>query len=145
MSGRRGRLEQRRSRLRRQKPKVEVTSKKVKRRLDTIFTGSLEMARKIDMDIPSDHIGKNIEWDKKPECSCGRFAAAVDEKFVFVSNFADGEGDNVHSLFYMMPVTSEGTLARSSGVQIAHCPWCGDKISGHKKYPTTAPKRKKKK
>lgn len=57
-----------------------------------------------------------------------------DERFIFVSNFVDGkEGPNT---FYMLPVTSDGYFARSDGIQITHCPWCGTKIDARKRYPT---------
>jgi hypothetical protein len=34
-----------------------------------------------------------------------------------------------------MPLTSDGYLARDSGIAISHCPWCGTKIQARKKYP----------
>jgi hypothetical protein len=77
-----------------------------------------------------DHIGGNFEWEVEPSCGCGRIKEAVADKFLFVSNFTDG-GFN---LFYMLPVAADGTLFRSDGVPISHCPWCGDKIKGRKKY-----------
>ena len=90
------------------------------------------MAKQIDVDQNHDHIGGNFEWEIEPDCSCGRLKDAVEEKFIFVSNFTD-HGFNS---FYMLPVDSDGSLFRSDGVPIAHCPWCGDKIKGRKKYPT---------
>src|SRR5271166_2626460 len=52
-----------------------------------------------------DHVGGNFEWEKKPECSCGKLIQAVEDKFIFVGNFVDGKGDDEHNIFYMMPVT----------------------------------------
>ncbi len=90
------------------------------------------MNDKIRVDQAHDHIGGNFEWEIEPNCKCGRIKEAVDEQFVFVSNFTD-DGFN-H--FYMMPVTAEGYLFRGNGLPISHCPWCGDKIQGRKKYPS---------
>jgi len=88
------------------------------------------MSNKIDFDLKPDHIGGGFEWEHEPKCSCGRLKDAVTEGFIFVSNVTD-EGSN---MFYMMPIQADGTLVRNTGVPITHCPWCGDKISGHKKY-----------
>jgi hypothetical protein len=91
------------------------------------------MSRKIDFILNKDHVGGGFEWKVKPICSCGRLIEAVDkDKFVFVSNFVDGDGEEETNLFYMMPLDANGSLARSKGVQISHCPWCGDKIVGRK-------------
>lgn len=91
------------------------------------------MSRHIDIDQNEDHIGGNFEWETPPDC-CGLLKAAVDdEKFVFVSNFTS-EGFNS---LYMLPVTSDGFLARSNGLPISHCPWCGTEIKVRKKYPKT--------
>jgi hypothetical protein len=79
-----------------------------------------------------DHVGGHFKWDVEPNCQCGQLKAAVDEeRFVFVSNITD-HGSN---LFYIIPLTSDGTPARSDGIPIQHCPWCGDKIKGKKLYP----------
>ena len=94
------------------------------------------MARQIDIKQEKDHVGGNFEWEKKPECSCGKLIQAVEDKFIFVGNFVDGKGDDEHNIFYMMPVDADGYLARSKGIPIANCPWCGDPIRGRKKYPT---------
>jgi hypothetical protein len=90
------------------------------------------MSDHLQIDQNEDHIGGNFEWEIEPICQCGRIKEAVEEKFVFVSNFTD-EGFNQ---FYMMPVAADGTFFRNSGVPISHCPWCGDKIKGRKRYPT---------
>jgi hypothetical protein len=94
------------------------------------------MARQIDVRQEPNHIGGNFEWEKEPRCSCDRLKYAVEEKFLFVSNIADGQGDNKSNIFYLLPIDSDGFLARSDGIQISHCPWCGDRIVGRKKYPT---------
>jgi hypothetical protein len=88
------------------------------------------MGNKLDLNLKPDHVGGGFEWDREPHCSCGRLKKAIDEGFIFVSNFTD-EGSN---LFYMLPVRADGTLFRTDGVSISRCPWCGDKITGHKKY-----------
>jgi hypothetical protein len=96
------------------------------------------MAWQIDIDQKIDHVGGNFEWEKKPKCSCGKLIQAIDEyKFIFVSNFTDGKGDDEHNVFYMLPVDADGSLVRSKGVTIQNCPWCGDPIQGRKKYSTT--------
>ena len=89
------------------------------------------MSNKIDLNLKPDHIGGGFEWERVPHCSCGRLKEAVDDGFIFVSNFTD-KGLNV---FYLMPVQADGALFRNDGVPIACCPWCGDKIAGHKKNP----------
>ncbi|AZO54893.1 MULTISPECIES: hypothetical protein [unclassified Mesorhizobium] len=88
------------------------------------------MADQMEFDQSKDHVGGNFEWDVAPNCCTLLKAAVDDDKFIFVSNFAS-EGNNS---FYMMPVTSEGYFARDNGVAISHCPWCGTKIVGRKKY-----------
>lgn len=88
------------------------------------------MADKLSMNLKADHISGGFEWEIEPQC-CGLFRDAVKNKFIFVSNFSDG-GNN---LFYMMPLDSEGGLFKRDGVGISFCPWCGTKITGHKKYP----------
>lgn len=94
------------------------------------------MAGQIELDLKPKHIGGNIKWAKKPTCSCGNLIAAIeDDKFVFVSDFVFGEGDDQYNGFYMMPVGADGYLTRSKGVAIENCPWCGDPIRGLKKYP----------
>jgi hypothetical protein len=100
------------------------------------------MSRQIDVDQEKNHIGGNFEWEKEPKCSCGKLKDAVDEKFLFVSNFVDGEGENESNQFYILPVNSEGFFARADGIPISNCPWCGDKIIGRKKYPTKKAKKK---
>lgn len=89
------------------------------------------MSNRIDVDQTPNHIGGNFEWERAPSC-CSLLRAAVDEEqFIFVSNFVDGKtGPNS---FYMLPVTADGMLARSNGVQISHCPWCGTRIEARKR------------
>lgn len=90
------------------------------------------MSKKIDVDQNKDHIGGNFEWEIAPKCSCGMTAKAVEDKFIFVSNFtADG-----FNQFYMLPVDADGYLARDDGVMFSHCPWCGDELKARKKYPS---------
>lgn len=89
------------------------------------------MSGKIDLNLTPDHIGGGFKWEKEPKCSCGRLEKAVADRFLFVSNFSD-KGSNI---FYIMPMSADGELFRSDGVEISHCPWCGDKIFGHKLYP----------
>jgi len=80
----------------------------------------------------ADHIGGAFKWEREPSC-CSLLKDAVDEEqFVFVSNFVDGK-DGPNS-FYIMPLTADGSLARSDGVGIAFCPWCGTKIDARKRY-----------
>lgn len=87
---------------------------------------------KIAFEQNADHVGGSFAWEKEPAC-CELLKLAVDdEKFVFVSNFTEG-GNN---LFYFMPLASDGSLARSDGVTISYCPWCGTKIQARKKYLT---------
>jgi len=79
-----------------------------------------------------DHVGGYFKWDVEPACSCGKLKEAVEDRFIFVSNFTDEDSNT----FYFMPLAADGSTFRSDGVPIAHCPWCGDKIKGKKKYPT---------
>ena len=95
------------------------------------------MSEKIDLGLKPDHIGGGFNWEKKPDCSCGRLKDAVADGFVFVSNF----NDNGSNVFYIMPLGADGELFRSDGVPISFCPWCGDKIFGHKLYPGQAKKQ----
>jgi len=81
-----------------------------------------------------DHIGGNFRWEVEPNCRCGMLKTAIEDKFLFVSNFTDAGFNQV----YMLPVSSDGTLFKSDGVPIAHCPWCGEKINCRKKYPAKA-------
>jgi hypothetical protein len=89
------------------------------------------MTNKLDIRLKPDHVGGGFEWERAPHCSCGQLKKAVEDKFIFVSNFTDQDSN----LFYMLPVNADGTLVKNDGVTIACCPWCGDKIAGHKKYP----------
>jgi hypothetical protein len=89
------------------------------------------MSGNLKLNLKPDHIGGGFDWEFEPNCSCGRLKDAVSERLIFVSNFTN-EGSNI---FYMMPVGADGELFRTDGVPISHCPWCGDKIKGHKLYP----------
>ena len=89
------------------------------------------MADKLEINMKPDHVGGGFEWESEPNCSCGQVRQAVESRFVFVSNITD-KGSN---FFYMLPVDAEGRLFKHDGIQIVYCPWCGDKITGHKKYP----------
>jgi hypothetical protein len=89
------------------------------------------MPDKIDINLKPDHVAGGFEWETEPHCSCGQLKQAIENRFVFASNFSD-QGSN---LFYMLPVDAGGRLVKRDGVQIAYCPWCGDKIFGYKKYP----------
>lgn len=95
------------------------------------------MSRQIDVDLKADHVAGGFSWEKEPKCSCGMVMQAIEDKFIFVSNFVDGKDDDKHSIFYIMPVDSSGFFARSSGVNITNCPWCGDRIRGLKHFPTS--------
>jgi hypothetical protein len=89
-----------------------------------------------DLGQNKDHVWPNFKWEKRPNCKCGMLVRAVEEeKFVFVSNFSDGQGDQKSNMFYIMPLASDGEFVRSDGLPIHHCPWCGDKIVGRKLYP----------
>jgi hypothetical protein len=92
------------------------------------------MSGKIDLGLKPDHVGGGFKWEMEPTCSCGRLKDAVAERFIFVSNF----NDNGSNIFYMMPVDADGDLVRSDGIPISFCPWCGEKIFGHKFYPAHA-------
>lgn len=77
---------------------------------------------------PADHVGGDFEWEVAPDC-CGRLLDAIDqEKFVFVSSLTSAAG---HWL-YILPLNSAGALARTGGVELAYCPWCGAKIRARK-------------
>ena len=92
------------------------------------------MSEQLDIDFKPDHVGGGFEWEREPSCSCGRLTEAVRDGFIFVSNISDG-GSNI---FYIMPVGADGSLFRSKGIAIGFCPWCGDKIVGHKRYSDRA-------
>jgi hypothetical protein len=85
-----------------------------------------------DLGITKNHIGGNFEWEREPCCDLMK-GAVDEEKFVFVSNFVMGkEGPNS---FYIMTLDADGRLARSDGLPISYCPWCGTKIGARKRYP----------
>jgi hypothetical protein len=88
------------------------------------------MSENFPVDLKKNHVGGGFEWEIEPNCSCGKVKQAVEDHFLFVSNFTD-QGSNI---FYVLLVGSDGTLFKSDGVPISHCPWCGDKINGRKKY-----------
>jgi len=56
----------------------------------------------------------------------------LQDEYLFVSNMTE----NGFNQFYIMLVDANRSFARSSGMPIHHCPWCGDQIRGKKKYPT---------
>lgn len=91
----------------------------------------------MDLGLKPDHVGGGFEWNKEPHCTCGRLNEAVANGFIFVSNFSD----NGSNIFYIMLVNAEGDLVRSTGVPISFCPWCGEKIFGHKLYHDEATRR----
>jgi hypothetical protein len=93
--------------------------------------GRTPLAEQINLRLKPDHIGGNFDWEREPNCACGRLKEAVADRFIFVSNFSD----NSSNIFYMMPMSADGELFRSDGLPISCCPWCGDKIVGHKRYP----------
>jgi hypothetical protein len=84
----------------------------------------------ISVDLKKDHVGGSFEWEIEPNFSCGNVKQAVEDRFLCLSNFTD-QGSNI---FYVLLVGSDGTIVKNDGVPISHCPWCGDKIDGHKKY-----------
>ncbi len=84
----------------------------------------------VEFNPKPDHVHGNFEWEKEPSC-CENLLQALEEKFVFVSNFTDGGMNQI----YMMPLISGGYLAKSDGIPIHHCPWCGEKLKVRKKYP----------
>jgi hypothetical protein len=88
------------------------------------------MSNELDLNLKPDHVGGGFEWEREPNCSCGRVKQGVDDGYIFVSNFTDQDSD----VFYILPVGANGTLVKRDGVPIAYCPWCGNKITGHKKY-----------
>lgn len=84
----------------------------------------------VHVDQQPNHIGGNFEWEIPPSC-CDLLRAAIDEeRFVFVSNFTEGG----YNMTYILPVTADAYLARSDGVSLAFCPWCGTKIALRKHY-----------
>lgn len=86
----------------------------------------------IDLGLKPDHVGGGFEWEREP--CCDLLKAAVDEeRFVFVSNFVGGL-EKANS-FYIMTLDADGRLARSDGLTISYCPWCGTKINARKHYP----------
>lgn len=79
------------------------------------------------------HVAGRFEWEVEPTCSCGRLIEAVNDSYVFVSNFI-GDGGNT---FYIRPLQADGGQPHhGDGVPIKFCPWCGDSIRGRKRYPT---------
>ena len=89
----------------------------------------------MELGLNSEHVGGTFEWEREHAC-CDMFKDAVDgEKFVFVSNFVGGPDDHKSNSFYIMTLNHEGEFARSDGISISFCPWCGAKTDGYKKYP----------
>lgn len=87
---------------------------------------------RIDLGLKHDHVGGGFEWEREPCCDLLK-AAVDDERFVFVSNFVGGPEKS--NSFYIMALDADGGLARSNGLAIAHCPWCGAQINARKHYP----------
>ncbi len=86
----------------------------------------------MSLGLKPDHVGGGFEWEREP--CCDLLKSAVDEEhFVFVSNFVGGP-EKANS-FYIMTLGSDGRLARSDGLSISYCPWCGTKINARKLYP----------
>lgn len=81
------------------------------------------------IDQVKNHAWPNFEWEKKPDC-CELLTGAVEEGWIFVSNFTS----KTSNTFYMMPVDADGRYARTDGIAINNCPWCGTAIVGTKKY-----------
>jgi hypothetical protein len=96
--------------------------------IDSLGLKDIAMTSKLNLEIRPDHVEGRFKWDAEPSCSCGRLKGAFQERFFFVANMVEGN----NSMVYMMPVDSHGHLARSGGVQIYNCPWCGDKIKVRK-------------
>ena len=92
------------------------------------------MAQSMELGLKPDHVGGGFEWEREP--CCDLLKAAVDEeRFVFVSNVV--ESRNGPNSFYIMTLDADGHLARSDGLTIGYCPWCGTKIDARKRYPVS--------
>jgi hypothetical protein len=78
--------------------------------------------------INKSHIGSNITWSIEPKCRCGKFREYVDNGLIFSSNYSVIE----YNIFYIMLLDAYGDLVSKTGVEISHCPWCGDHIQGFK-------------
>ena len=87
------------------------------------------MSESIRLNLKEDHVAGGFEWEIAPNC-CDELKQALDARFVFVSNITDYGANQ----FYIMPLDSDGSLFRRKGVEISHCPWCGEKIIARKKY-----------
>jgi hypothetical protein len=86
---------------------------------------------KLNLNLKPDHIHGGFEWEKKPDCKCGQLAEAIKDKIIFVSNHSDFNAN----MLYLFPLHHDGFLRYDSGVPIAYCPWCGDRVRVKKKYP----------
>ena len=84
------------------------------------------------VDVSAEDVWGQFEWALRPQCECGRLAAAVEAKLVFVSPLLVGEAPGRSNLFYLLPVGGDGFFALNEGVAISCCPWCGDKIIGRR-------------
>jgi len=94
-----------------------------------------EYANKLGM--VDNHITGNFEWEQEPSCSCGGVMRAIEEGFMFVGNFVGEISGRKSNNFYLMPLCADGTQpSGGDGVSVLFCPWCGDQIVGHKRYPT---------
>jgi len=91
---------------------------------------------RITVELKSDHIHGGFEWEIEPNCKCGQLAQAIRDKIIFVSNYTDFNA----SILYILPIHSDG-FQRTS-MQIAYCPWCGDRVKAKKKFPTQCLKMK---
>lgn len=89
---------------------------------------------RIKVDVKPDHIHGNFEWETEPSCKCGQLAQAIEDKMFFVCNVTDFGANKL----YMLPLHDDGFLRHSDGVEIAYCPWCGEKMIGKKKYDQPA-------
>ena len=90
---------------------------------------------KILLNLKSDHINGGFDWEVEPDCTCGQLAEAIRDKIILVSNHSDFD----NNILYFLPLHYDGYLRYDSGVAIAYCPWCGDRIRAKKKYPYRKP------
>lgn len=81
--------------------------------------------------IPN-HVAGGFEWEVPPKCQCGLLAKAIEDKWLFIPNMLNEDGNNVVYGFF---VTADDDLANSSGTSLRFCPWCGDKIVCRKAKP----------
>ena len=84
------------------------------------------------VDVSAGDVWGSFSWAQRPDCSCGRLAAVVESKLIFVSTETIG-AEGASNLFYLLPVGGDGFFALDEGIAISCCPWCGDKIVGRRK------------